>query len=82
MIKSYEQISNFIIRKFKRYFLPGKRLKKNIVGKGEVIDGNGVSDPQKTKNTKNLTKKAILAPKGSKISKVQKWCQNGSTVII
>ena len=47
LIKSYEQILNFIIRKFKRYFPLEKRLKKIIVGKGEFIDEKGVSDPQK-----------------------------------
>ena len=35
----------FQIRKFKSYFPQGKRLKKTIDGKGELIDGKGVSDP-------------------------------------
>ena len=35
----------FQIRKFKSYFPQGKRLKKIIDGKGEFIDGKGVSGP-------------------------------------
>ena len=34
------------------------------------------------KKTIYLTKNAILVPESSKILKVQKWCQNGSTAII
>ena len=43
--KSYGQILNLIIWKFKCYFPLGKRLV--IDGKSEIIDGKGVSAPQK-----------------------------------
>ena len=45
LIKSYEQILNLRIRKFKSYFPQGKRLV--IDGQSEIIDGKGVSAPQK-----------------------------------
>ena len=45
LIKSYEQILILRILKFKSYFPRGKRLV--IDGKSKIIDGRGVSAPQK-----------------------------------
>ena len=45
LIKSYKQIMNLRFRKFKSRFPLGKWLV--IDGKSEIIDGKGVSAPQK-----------------------------------
>ena len=39
LLKCYEQILNFIIRKFKSCFPLGKGLEKIIDGKDEFVDG-------------------------------------------
>ena len=44
LIKSYEQILNLRILKFKSYFPLGKQLV--IDGKSKIIDGKGVSAPR------------------------------------
>ena len=57
---------------FTSLFLVGK---KNGIKNNECIFG-------RTKKPKIWPKNAILALESSKILKVQKWCQNGSTAII
>ena len=51
LIKSYEQILSLKILKFKSYFPLGKRLV--IDGKSKIIDGKGVSAPQKRREVFN-----------------------------